>query len=258
MRLDACRREGKEQIQSCCDASLKGSEFDKTEEAVSLGRHKDTPAIIKNRLQQANTEAKPSLRVPEASVCKNQISSMCSGRAGRAGRSTWITNPIRKKDSKRAELLKVRNAFEQVKRRLQEEAKRLEEERKMQKAAAEERETETSREEALSQKHKEALEIDERIKSRSVDIEQEHQIWVVGGDGIDGIGANAGLETKSEKLGMLMSGARIEEVHRCGNRLQYRKIDGVGPDMGWVHIRLNRKVALKRENKVRAGVLGGA
>merc|ERR1712050_370064 len=123
---------------------------------------------------------------------------MCSGaNCGDSARSNWITTPIRKKDTKRAELLKTRKAFEEVKRRLQEEAKRLDEERKMQ--------------EALSQKHKDALEIDERRESQSVVVEQELHIWVVGGKGIDGIGANEGLDTKSEKLGMLMSGARIEE-----------------------------------------------
>merc|ERR1719436_1419585 len=84
-------------------------------------------------------------------------------------------------------------------------------------AASDERETKASREEALPHKHNEAPEIDEGRESQSAGIEQEKTIWVVGGADIDGICANEGIDTKSEKLANLMSEARIEEV-QCGKQ----------------------------------------
>merc|ERR1711920_810898 len=173
------------------------SEFNENEEALNLGKHKDTPIIVKSRLQRSNAEAKPNFRA--------RAPPTWSGHAG------WITNPITMKDSKRADLLKMKNAFEEVKCRLKEDAKRLEEELNMAVAASVEKETTASRDEALPHnKHNGAPEIVEGRESHSTGIEQEKTIWVVGGADID----NEGIYTKSEKLANLMSEARIEEVQR--------------------------------------------
>merc|ERR1711920_1112912 len=103
------------------------SEFNENEEALNLGKHKDTPIIVKSRLQRSNAEAKPNFRA--------RAPPTWSGHAG------WITNPITMKDSKRADLLKMKNAFEEVKCRLQEDAKRLEEELNIAVATSVEKET---------------------------------------------------------------------------------------------------------------------
>merc|ERR1712190_517769 len=191
-KLDLRRREGEDKPQSNVDNFLTITEFNENEEA-------------------SNAEAKPNFRA--------RTPPTWSGHAG------WITNPITMKDTKRAELLKMKNAFEEIKCRLQEDAKRLEEELHMaavasdenqrSMAASDERETKASREEALPHsKHNEAPEIDEGRESQSAGIEQEKTIWVVGGADIDGLCANEGIDTKSENLAHLMSEARVEEVQR--------------------------------------------
>merc|ERR1712113_802204 len=181
-RLDLRRREGEDKPQSNVDNFLTITEFNENEEA-------------------SNAEAKPNFRA--------RTPPTWSGHAG------WITNPITMKDSKRADLLKMKNAFEEVKCRLQEDAKRLEEELNIAVAASVEKETKASMDEALPpNKHNGAPEIDEGRESQSAGIEQEKTIWVVGGADIDGICANEGIDAKSEKLANLMSEARTEEVQR--------------------------------------------
>eukprot|EP00437_Effrenium_voratum_P019888 CAMPEP_0181460028 /NCGR_PEP_ID=MMETSP1110-20121109/33129_1 /TAXON_ID=174948 /ORGANISM="Symbiodinium sp., Strain CCMP421" /LENGTH=943 /DNA_ID=CAMNT_0023584565 /DNA_START=32 /DNA_END=2860 /DNA_ORIENTATION=+ len=48
----------------------------------------------------------------------------------------------------------------------------------------------------------------------------------------------------SEHLGELKKGAKLEEIRRDGQQVQYKKLEGEGPDEGWVSVRLRgRKVA---------------
>merc|ERR550525_141959 len=158
------------------------------------------------------------------------------GRLDEAGdlmRSKWIPNPVKGRDVEQP-MLKIRNALRRSQERIK--TKPV--------AMAEQRERERSTEEAFC----EAPQDKENVCFQSV-AKPRKQIWEVGAD-IDGIVANVSLDTKSHKLGRLMSGARIEEVQCWGNRLQYRKIDGEGPDMGWVHIRLKRKIVLKPEKNM--------
>jgi len=68
--------------------------------------------------------------------------------------------------------------------------------------------------------------------------EDSGKVWVVvGGEKTGGIMVRKGVETKSaeypERLG---TGALIEQVERQGDRVKYQKMDGAGPDIGWVSL----------------------
>merc|ERR1712241_1035814 len=102
----------------------------------------------------------------------------------------------------------------------------------------------------------EACEIEENDQGASLYVLKTGNIWAVGGAGLESVVVHAHRDTRSAMLGRLASGARIEEVQRVENRLQYKKICGDGPDVGWVHIRCNRKCVLKRETKGKR-VFGG-
>eukprot|EP00747_Dinoflagellata_sp_TGD_P059462 gnl/TRDRNA2_/TRDRNA2_151574_c0_seq1.p1 gnl/TRDRNA2_/TRDRNA2_151574_c0~~gnl/TRDRNA2_/TRDRNA2_151574_c0_seq1.p1 ORF type:complete len:238 (+),score=56.83 gnl/TRDRNA2_/TRDRNA2_151574_c0_seq1:352-1065(+) len=61
--------------------------------------------------------------------------------------------------------------------------------------------------------------------------------WVVvGGSADKGIVVRSEKDLSSPELDRLFRGARIEEIERSVDRLHFKKIDGVGPDTGWVSI----------------------
>jgi len=56
-------------------------------------------------------------------------------------------------------------------------------------------------------------------------------------------------ELTSSVVGDLSQGARVEEVQLEGNRMQYRKLEGEGPEEGWVTLTVKGKDLLRRELK---------
>jgi len=60
--------------------------------------------------------------------------------------------------------------------------------------------------------------------------------WVVVGGGEKGIVVRSGKDLKSEELPRLQKGARVEQVKKEGERLHYRKLEGDGPDTGWISL----------------------
>lgn len=60
--------------------------------------------------------------------------------------------------------------------------------------------------------------------------------WVVVGGGDKGIVVRAGKDLKSEEAGRLEKGAKIEQVKKEGERVQYKKLSGDGPEAGWVSL----------------------
>mmetsp|Transcript_2930 Transcript_2930/g.7924 ORF Transcript_2930/g.7924 Transcript_2930/m.7924 type:complete len:304 (-) Transcript_2930:49-960(-) len=73
--------------------------------------------------------------------------------------------------------------------------------------------------------------------------EDTGKVWVVvGGEKSGGITVRKEVGTKSpeypEKLG---HGALVEQVEREGERLKYQKMDGAGPDIGWVSLSFKGK-----------------
>merc|ERR1712087_693397 len=63
LMLDTCQKEGEETNYLCGEQFRTKTESDENEEALSPGRHNDTTLhIVKNVLQQTNTEVKPSFR----------------------------------------------------------------------------------------------------------------------------------------------------------------------------------------------------
>jgi len=74
------------------------------------------------------------------------------------------------------------------------------------------------------------------------------QCWeVVGGADKGGILVRTGQGTTSEQLTeRLATGALVEEVELAGERLQYKKLTGSGPESGWVSVSLKDKALLVR------------
>jgi len=75
-------------------------------------------------------------------------------------------------------------------------------------------------------------------------------VWeVVGGQEQDGILVREGMALSSTQLDRrLATGARVEQMGLEGIRLQYRRLDGEGPDTGWVSIRIGQRDLLIRAN----------
>mmetsp|Transcript_56608 Transcript_56608/g.143285 ORF Transcript_56608/g.143285 Transcript_56608/m.143285 type:complete len:778 (-) Transcript_56608:100-2433(-) len=65
---------------------------------------------------------------------------------------------------------------------------------------------------------------------------------VVSGAGHGGIPVKDGKSLTSKLLGRLEPGAIVSEQERLGERLRLTKISGLGPDAGWVSVRLVAKV----------------
>uniref|UniRef100_A0A7S2MA08 Uncharacterized protein n=1 Tax=Alexandrium andersonii TaxID=327968 RepID=A0A7S2MA08_9DINO len=66
-----------------------------------------------------------------------------------------------------------------------------------------------------------------------------NQLWlVVGGLESGGILVREGQDRASPECPQRLStGAVVEEMQRVENRLEYRRIRGDGPDLGWISIR---------------------
>lgn len=66
----------------------------------------------------------------------------------------------------------------------------------------------------------------------------ESKVWiVVGGSDKGGIIVRSGSDTKSPEMAKrLATGTKFEEIDREGERIKYERIDGAGPDIGWVSI----------------------
>jgi len=75
-----------------------------------------------------------------------------------------------------------------------------------------------------------------------------HQRWeVVGGVDKGGILVRVGEGLVSEQLDKrLATGAIVEELALAGDRLQFKRISGDGPDEGWVSIKIGGKVLLAK------------
>lgn len=81
------------------------------------------------------------------------------------------------------------------------------------------------------------------------------QRWeVVGGADKGGILVRAGQATSSEQLSeRLATGAIVEQLELAGDRLNFKKISGSGPETGWVSTSLKDKVLMeKRETPAAA------
>lgn len=61
-------------------------------------------------------------------------------------------------------------------------------------------------------------------------------IWKVVAGGDKGIVVRSGCHLKSPELPRVAKGARLQEVELIGERLHYRKLEGSGPDWGWVSL----------------------
>lgn len=72
-------------------------------------------------------------------------------------------------------------------------------------------------------------------------------IWtVIGGGTTGGIMVRNGEGLKTKELGRLGTGARVEEIELVGDRLHYHKLDGDGPDFGWVSLHFKGKDLLSK------------
>jgi len=66
---------------------------------------------------------------------------------------------------------------------------------------------------------------------------KEGSIWVVvGGGDKGGIVVRKGEGLKTAELGRISSGSKIKELEKIGERLHYEKVEGDGPDFGWVSL----------------------
>mmetsp|Transcript_92011 Transcript_92011/g.286347 ORF Transcript_92011/g.286347 Transcript_92011/m.286347 type:complete len:476 (+) Transcript_92011:132-1559(+) len=75
-------------------------------------------------------------------------------------------------------------------------------------------------------------------------------IWtVVGGQDGKGILVRSGESTQSASLGRLATGATIKELQKKKNRLQYKMVEGGGPDSGWVTISADGKPLVALQQK---------
>eukprot|EP00931_Biecheleriopsis_adriatica_P118697 TRINITY_DN94040_c0_g1_i1.p1 TRINITY_DN94040_c0_g1~~TRINITY_DN94040_c0_g1_i1.p1 ORF type:complete len:371 (+),score=79.86 TRINITY_DN94040_c0_g1_i1:61-1173(+) len=72
------------------------------------------------------------------------------------------------------------------------------------------------------------------------------QCWeVVGGGDKGGILVRQGQGTSSEQFPeRLSTGSLVEELELCGERLRYKKLEGAGPESGWVSVSLKDKPLL--------------
>ena len=78
------------------------------------------------------------------------------------------------------------------------------------------------------------------------------QLWeIVGGADKGGIIVRDGENTKSLQLDdRLSTGALVEEIALKGDRLNYKLVSGLGPQVGWVSIKLKDKdLVLKTDKK---------
>jgi len=60
--------------------------------------------------------------------------------------------------------------------------------------------------------------------------------WVVIGGETKGIMVREGKDLKSAELPRLQKGARVKQLKKEGERLKFSKLEGVGPDTGWVSL----------------------
>mmetsp|Transcript_37630 Transcript_37630/g.75794 ORF Transcript_37630/g.75794 Transcript_37630/m.75794 type:complete len:358 (-) Transcript_37630:150-1223(-) len=65
---------------------------------------------------------------------------------------------------------------------------------------------------------------------------EQGTVWKVVAGGDKGIVVRSGRNLNSPELPRLSKGARVEEVELFGERLHYRKLEGTGPDWGWVSL----------------------
>eukprot|EP00435_Cladocopium_sp_Y103_P044919 s331_g12.t1 len=73
-------------------------------------------------------------------------------------------------------------------------------------------------------------------------------IWEVLFDSLD---VSRTDELSSEKVGVLSKGARFEEVNRIGKRICIKKLEGEGPDEGWVSVRWRGQKAAKTVDELK-------
>jgi len=71
--------------------------------------------------------------------------------------------------------------------------------------------------------------------------------WVVVGGGGFGIVVRENKGRKARELGLLKTGARIQEIEETDGRLHYRKLTSEGPDEGWVSLEAKGKPLVVRE-----------
>uniref|UniRef100_A0A7S4QZA5 Uncharacterized protein n=1 Tax=Alexandrium monilatum TaxID=311494 RepID=A0A7S4QZA5_9DINO len=78
------------------------------------------------------------------------------------------------------------------------------------------------------------------------DPESHGQVWiVVGGDPEKGgIVVRKAAKLTSEELPRLATGAKVEELRTIGDRMKFRRLEGKGPDEGWVSLRSKGKELL--------------
>lgn len=73
----------------------------------------------------------------------------------------------------------------------------------------------------------------------------EEGLWlVVGGADKGGIVVRTGAEFWSSELPRLQTGSVVRETQRDGDRLQFEKVKGAGPEMGWVSLTVKGKPLL--------------
>jgi len=98
----------------------------------------------------------------------------------------------------------------------------------------------------------EALRDQQRLEQEAYEYEQP--IWVVvGGATTRGILARSGASLHSRELDRLKTGARVIQLGLKRDRLHYRKLEGDGPEFGWVSIRNKDGELMRRED-----FMGGA
>eukprot|EP00439_Symbiodinium_sp_Y106_P008492 s2084_g1.t1 len=80
-------------------------------------------------------------------------------------------------------------------------------------------------------------------------------VWeVVGGGDVGGILVRQGSELSSQPCSeRLSTGAVVEELERVGERLRYRRLQGLGPESGWVTVRLGLKELLRKQTADKNG-----
>lgn len=73
-------------------------------------------------------------------------------------------------------------------------------------------------------------------------------VWVVvGGTSQGGITVREGEGLKSKDLGRIATGATVEELQLTGDRLQFKKLTGDGPDTGWVSLSFKGTPLVKKQ-----------
>jgi len=78
--------------------------------------------------------------------------------------------------------------------------------------------------------------------------EDDQPVWVVvGGAGSNGIVARRGVSLHSPELNRLQMGARVVQLDLKRDRLHYRKLEGDGPDFGWVTVKNKDGELVRRE-----------